>query len=233
MNIGILYNTFVCLITGLVGFMVFLSLSKKRKKKEEEISKGLDYFSLFSALLWFASGVGTFSNWINRPEIGRTIYKYFTGPLVYIHLVPAFNYFGWSFFKESKKTRQFFNSLFIVISAIAVVTLALYGFQQPEMSYWGANVVPNDLANNIFIFGLFLPGLVCIMVELGKRVRRWNQKNNLENKRRAGLALGYFLYALAGVFDALGSAQAWMTLVARSGVMVSFLIFYFFVTLEE
>lgn len=232
-NIGIIYNSFVCFVIGLLGFAVFYLSRKKRKAKKINYGEGLDYFFLFLGIVWILSGIGTFFNWLGRPEIGRLMFKWFLGGFIYVHLVPAFYYFGWSFFEERKTIQKIFNLVFTAVSFAAVFTLAKYGFTQPEMTYWGADVVPNKSANNIFTFGLFLPGFIAIIIELVKRYKKLREKDGLRQKQLFGFALGFFIYAIGGVFDGLGSIRAWMILLARSIIMISLIVFYFSCTLDE
>ncbi len=122
---------------------------------------------------------------------------------------------------------------FVVVDIAALFALARYGFTQPEIGYWGADVVPNALANNIFTFGIFLPGLICILVELVKRYMRMKRTKNLQENQMFGFALGFLIYAIGGIFDALGSIRSWMILLARSIIMLSSFVFYYFSILED
>ncbi|MBD3208245.1 MAG: hypothetical protein GF370_02215 [Candidatus Nealsonbacteria bacterium] len=231
-NIGILYNAFVSLVIGVTGVGIFGSLRRKRQKKEIAYNEGLDYFCLLSGLVWLISSIGIFYNWLDRPEVGVTLYRWITGPLTYLHLLPAFQYLGWSFFKKSQKLRWLFNGFFSLMSVAAVIALELYGFSQPEMGYWGANVVPNKLANNIFTFGLFLPGAIFILIELIRKITSWMKDQGLKEKKLLGFAFGFFLYAAGGIFAGLG-AQAWIVLLARISIMTALLVFYFSTTLDN
>lgn len=225
MYIGILYNTFVCFIIGVTSLAVFLLLQKSREEKEKKYSQGLDYFSLLLGLLWLFVGIRTFFVWRNSLNLDTFIFKWFTGPLTYIHLIPLFYYFGWSFFK-GKKLRFFFNALFTLVTLLVVFTFFKYGFEPGEVTYWGTDPAPHKLTNKLFIYCLFLPALLFIIIEFIRRLRNWRRTKDLTERQLFGFTIGFLIYAITGILDALGGIQSWLILLIRIGVMLAPLTFY-------
>lgn len=234
MNIGILYNSFVCFVSGFSSLLVFLSLRRIRKKEKVNYSQNLDYFLLFLGLLWVSVGTRIFVNWFNNLTLDNFFYQWFVGPLTYIHLVPAFYYFGWSFFSD-KKIRTLFNAFFTFMSSLAVLTHFLYKFERPELTYWGNNIIPNPLTNKIFIFGIFIPAIPCIIIETARRFKKWRKTGDLAERQLFGFSLGFLVYTITGFFEAVIFTQGWQIIIARICIMLVPLTFYLFsaFSLEE
>lgn len=228
---GILYNIFVCLVSGIVALNVFWLLQRKGTQKKK-YSSYLNHFSLFVGLIWLFVAVRLFFVWAERPALSVFVFRWIVGPLTYIHLLPGFYYFGWSFF-DNKKIRFCFNSLFTFIAMLAVVSFFMYGFVVPETTYWGNNIIPNKISNRLFTYGLFLPAVPCILIEVIKRFKAWRITNGNEEKQLLGFSFGFLFYSLAGIFEALIFTQGWPMLLARTGIMFTPLTFYFFSTIFE
>ena len=235
MNIGILYNTFVCLVSGFTSLIVFAFLRKRRKEEKVKYSESLDYFLLLLGLLWVLIAVRIFSTWLNNIGLELFLYKWFIAPLTYVHLLPGFYYFGWSFFRDKRKIHFLFNSFFTCTILLAVITAFKYGFTRPEVTYWGNNIISNPISNKIFTFGVFLPVVPCIIIEIFRRLKKWKRTRDYNERQLFGFSLGFLVYALAGFFEALIFTQGGAMLLARSGIMLASLTFYLSVVwgLEE
>ncbi len=231
-NIGILYNAFVCFITGITSTGVFYSLSRKRRGKTLPYSRGLDYFCLFLGLIWILIGIRALFTWFGLEAANIFIYEWFIGPLTYLHLLPAFFYFSWSFFGNEKTKGLIFKGIFIAIAAAAICAFYLYGFSPTELTYWGNNIVPNKIANTIFNIGIFLPGLIFIVSEIIRRYRNFKKTGEHLEKQLLGFALGFLIYAVVGIFEALIFTQGWKILLIRTLMMLAPITFYFFSTLN-
>ena len=231
MYIGILYNTFVCIVSGVTGLAVFAFLRRIRKKEKIDFSQDIDYFLLLLGLLWTLVGIRIFFTGFNLLAPELFLYKWFIGPLTYLHLIPAFYYFGQSFFKN-RKMRLLFNTIFTVIPLLAVFFLFKDGFFRPEVTYWGNNIRPNEKSNNIFTFGIFLPATPLIVAEVTKRIKRWREVSGITKRQLLGFAFGFLIYAIAGFFEAVVFTQGPFMLLARSGIMLSPLTFYLSATLS-
>lgn len=234
MYVGMLYNTFVCLVTGFTALVVFWLLQKIRREKKREYSEGLDYFSLLLGLIWILVGARIFFAWLNRPDLDAFVFQWFTGPLTYIHIIPLFYYFGWSFFR-TKKSQLLFGGFFTLMSLLTVFTLFRYGFTPGEVTYWGTDPIPNVLTNKLFTYGVFLPAFLFIITDFIRRLRNWRRTGDPVERQLFGFTFGLLIYALIGIFDALAIAQGWLMLLSRIGIMLAPLIFYLSATggLEE
>jgi len=230
MNVGILYNTFVCLVIGIASLVVFFLLQEARKKRVKQYSQGLDYFSLLLGFLWIFVGLRNFFAWLNLMTLDMFVFRWFSGPLTYLHLIPLFYYFGWSFFKN-KKVRFLFNTLSTAMVLIVVLTFFIYGFSFGKMTSWGTDPEPNSLTNKLFIFCLFLPVFLLMIIEFIRRLRNWKRTRDPMEKQLFGFNLGLLIYAIMGIFDALGIIEGWLVLLVRIGVMFAPLTFYFFASL--
>jgi len=231
-NLGILYAVFLGSFLAIGGF--FLSYLFRKRKREENTyyHRSLRWFFFMFAMIWISTPVTGFYKWMEKPEVGGMLYTFIGGPFTYLHLVPAFYYFGWSFFPDKKLIRYLFIGIFTLISISALLAFWVYGFERPEIGFWGANQIPNKLASNILTFGLSLPGFLCILAELIKRYRKWKKTKDLQEKRLFGYAVGFLIYAVGGIFDALGS-QDWIPLFSRGVLLISLLIFYISYSTEE
>lgn len=230
MNVGILYNTFVCLVIGITSLAVFFLLQENRKKRAKQYSQGLDYFSLLLGLLWFFVGLRNFFAWLNLLDLDVFVFRWFSGPLTYLHLIPLFYYFGWSFIKN-KKARFLFNTLSTFVVLIVVSTFFIYGFSSGKMTFWGTDPEPNSLTNKLFIFCLFLPVFLLMIIEFIRRLRNWRRTKDPVERQLFGFNLGLLIYAIIGIFDALGVVEGWLVLLVRIGIMFAPLTFYFFASL--
>lgn len=234
MSPGIIYNVVVCSISGLTGLTIFFLMRKARKEKGLKFPVFLDLFLLLLGMTWMSVGIRFFVAGLGNLPLGIFIYKWFIGPLTYLHLLPAFYYFGWTFFKKRPKIRLFSNTVFTLIALIAIFTFFQKGFVVPqERTYWGVNIIPNDTTIKIFVFGLFTPAFLMILIELGRRLRNVLKTGEQREKRLFGFALGFFFYALAGIFEDLPFVQGWFILLTRIGVMLGPLTFYLAATWEE
>jgi len=230
MNVGILYNTFICLVIGITSLVVFFLLQETRKKRVKQYSQGLDYFSLLLGLLWIFVGLRNFFAWLNLIDLDMFVFRWFSGPLTYLHLIPLFYYFGWSFFKN-KKVRFLFNTLSTFMVLIVVLTFFVYGFSLGKMTSWGTDPEPNSLTNKLFIFCLFLPVFLLMIIEFIRRLRNWRRTKDPIERQLFGFSLGFLIYAIMGIFDALGIIEGWLVLLVRIGIMFAPLTFYFFTSL--
>lgn len=227
---GMVYNIFVCFITGFTALIVFGFLRKLRKNKNREFSIFIDYFSLLFGIVWILTGLGVLLVWLGRPDLDALVFKWFSGPLVYVHLLPAFYYFSWSFFGTKRNIRAFFNVFFTIVALSAILSFWIYGFTASEVTYWGTTLVPNNITNNIFTFGMFIPIVIFIFIELGRRFKRWGESGSSTERQLFGFNIGFLIYAITGFFDALASAQGWIMLLSRIGSMLPPLVFYLSVT---
>ncbi|MBD3208238.1 MAG: hypothetical protein GF370_02180 [Candidatus Nealsonbacteria bacterium] len=216
MEVGVIYNTFLCFLTGIISLIAFLRLRKERKEKGKEYSEFLDYFILSLGVLWIAISV----------SFTEHLFKWLSGPLVYIHLLPAFYYLSWSFFRGKERVRQVFNGVFTLMVILALVTFFAYGFTSEGSTYWGSQYRINDLTNNIFVFGIFVPAVLLIILDVGLRIERWRKKGNGMQKELLLFDLGFLVYAASGVLDGLGLLENWIILLSRIGTMAAPLIFY-------
>ena len=230
MSVGILYNTFVCLVIGITSLVVFFLLQETRKKRVKQYSQGLDYFSLLLGLLWIFVGLRNFFAWLNFLDLDVFVFRWFSGPLTYIHLIPLLYYFGWSFFKN-KKIRLLFNWISTLLVLFVVFTFFRYGFNPGELTSWGTDPEPNSLTNKLFIFSLFLPVFVFMIIEFIRRLRNWRRTGDAMERQLFGFSSGFLIYAITGIFDALGVIEGWLVLLVRIGIMFAPLTFYFFATL--
>ncbi len=232
MSTGVMYNVFVCFVLSLTGVVVFRFLRKERREQKSEYSAGIDYFSLLFGLMWGATGLGVLWAGSGQLELEAISFKWVLGPMVYLHLLPALYYFSWSLFKK-KKWRYLFNAVTTCAVFLAIATLFLYGFNRSEITYWGSTSIPNETTNNIFMFGVFIPAFICILIDFGKRLKAWRSTGDPLQRQLFGFSLGFLVYAVMGVFDALAFAQGWLMLLLRIGGMAAPLIFYFFATLSR
>lgn len=230
---GALYNAFVCFITGITGLLVFYLLYKKRKKKSLQYNSGVGCFSLVLGMLWFLIGLGALFNWLGYGDFHTFFYKWFIGPVIYSHLLPAFYYFSWSFFKNRKRIRFLFNMFFLCMALVAVFTHFKYGFIPIAGSYWGKTHKFNPLSQKIFTIGLFFPGFICVLIELIRRYKEWRKTGSFMEKQLFGFALGFLAYSITGFLEALVFTQEWTILLGKIGMMVGPLIFYYFATLSD
>ncbi|MBD3208036.1 MAG: hypothetical protein GF370_01095 [Candidatus Nealsonbacteria bacterium] len=229
---GILYNTLVCFISFAASLAAFFVLRKKRKKKELGFPASLDQFLFWFGIMWFFIALRNFFAWQGRPDLDLLIFKWFAGPLTYLHIIPLFFYFGWSFFKD-KRARLGFGYFFAVIILVATGALIAGGVVPGEMTYWGTDPAPNSLAGKIFQLGVILPFLACAAGETIKRLKKLKETGEVTDKKRFGFAVAFLIYFLIGVFDALGGATGWKLLLSRGGMTLVPLVIYIFATLGE
>jgi len=231
-QVGILYSTFVCVVAGITGVIVFFLIRRERKKRKVEYSRNLDYFCLLSGLTWFFVGARSLFTWLNMPEVEIFIYRWFIGPLTFIHLIPAFYYVAWSFF-EDKKIIIFFRTVFVLFALLGIIFLFKDGFVMPEPDYWGNSISMKETSENVLIYALFIPGFLFIIIEFIRRLRRWLKTKNPKERQLFGFALGLFIYAITATIDALAMALGWLMVLARTGVMLSSLTIYFFAIWDQ
>jgi len=233
MNIGMLYNIFVCLVTALISFGVFFQLRRMRKEKEPGYSQALEYFVFALGALWFFVGMRTFFAWKGSFEMDELIFQWISGPLTYLHLVPLFFYFGWSFFEGKKKFRSAFSILFSMVVLYTVYMFFKYGFEYGEVTYWGTDPTPDPRTNRVFMIFLFFPAFVFIIIDAIRRFVKWRKTKDVYERQLFGFTIGFLIYAVSGVIDALGGAEGLFILVSRIGTMLSPLTFYIFASLRD
>jgi hypothetical protein len=232
-SIGMVYNASICFITGLTALVVFHQLSRIKKEKGKDFIRFVDYFVLLFGLVWILTGLGVIFVWLGRLELDSFVFKWFTGPLIYLHLIPAFYYFSWSFFGERKKLKLIFNTFFTLVIIFTVSTFWRYGFSASETTYWGRTLIPNEITNNIFTAAIFAPIFIFIIIEIIRKYRTWKRTGVYRERQLLGFNVGFLIYGLAGFFDALASAQGWLMLLARIGSMLPPLIFYLSAVWDE
>ena len=225
MDTGILYNTFICFFIGIISLIVFFLLQENRKERKVEYSEGLDYFSLFLGLLWLFVGLRTLFVWLNLLSLDVLTFQWISGPLTYLHLTPLFFYFGWSFF-QGTKWRSLFNGFFSVIILLVVFTFFMSGFEVGEVTYWGTDHTPNPLTNKLFSYFLFAPIFILMIVEFIRRLRNWMRSKDFKERQLLWFTVGFLIYAITGILDALGAVRGWLILLVRIGIMLAPLIFY-------
>lgn len=228
---GILYSVFVCLTTGLTSVGVFYLLSQK--KEEEKVHPAISYFCLLLGLLWISVGLGALFTFLDRIDLRLAVHNFLIGPLTYLHVLPTFYYFGWSFFSKRKKVRLGFYFISTILVLASLFSHFIYEPERIELGYWGDNIVPHPITSNLFTFAVCLPAFVAIFIELIKRYREWQEEKTMINKRNFGFSLGFLAYAVTGVLESQVFTQGWPLLLARIGVMIAPLVFFFFSSLEE
>lgn len=231
--IGILYSVFVCLTAGIVSLLVFHALVKKKREIKESYHLGLIYFCLMLGLLWISVGLGALFTYLGKVELRMIVHNILIGPLTYLHVLPIFYYFGWSFFPRNSKMKFLFDVVGTILVLTALFSHFKYGSERLELGYWGDNMVPHKITSQIFTFGVCLPAFLSIIVELIKRYRRWQKDKSLINKKLFGLSLGLLSYAVTGVLESQVFTEGWPLVMARVGVMIAPLILYFSFSIES
>ncbi len=227
-----LYNIFVCFVAGFSGLVVFAKIINVRKEKSVPYSRGVDYFLLSFGILWILVGIRILFVWLGYPNLDRAMWHYIVGPLTYIHILPLFYFYGFLFFKKNQH-RIAFTGVFSFFTILAVAALFIYGFELAETTHWGTKYNANDLTHKIFIYGMFVPSLLCIFVEMFRRIKIYKKEKMFDDKQLLGINSALLIYALVAVFDGLAIASGWTLLLVRIGIMVSALVIYFFITEEE
>ena len=233
MYTGEAYNVFLCFVISLTSLIVFFNLRKIRKNRKVEYSEGLDYFTLSLGLLWGIIGIRKIFNLFDRPDLNIFLFQWVSGPLNYIHLLPAFNYLGWNFFKEKKKIRLLFNGFFALMIFLTVLAFFKYEIITGELGYWGSHHEANKAVGRLFIFTIFLPALICILIEFVKWFRKWRQTGNPTDRQLLGFSIGFLIYAITGAIDTLGIFKGWAVLLVRVGMMLAPLTFYLSAAWED
>ena len=225
MYVGMLVNVIVCFIVGIANLAAFWMLRGIRKKQKLKYSQGIDYFVLFLGLLWPLVGIRIFFAYLGRPDLDIFMWKWFTGPMTYLHPLPLFAYFSWLFFRNSK-IRFLFNSFFVLTTLFTIFTFFKYGFTVGEITFFGTKPVSNDLTHKIFTFGIFLPLITCAIIDFFKRLRSWIKNKDLLGKQLFGFSIAILLYGTVGAFEGLSLVKGWTMLLTRLVIMVSALVFY-------
>ena len=70
-----------------------------------------------------------------------------------------------------------------------------------------------------------------MIIEFIRRLRNWRRTKDPTERQLFGFSLGLLIYAIMGIFDALGIVEGWLVLLVRIGVMFAPLTFYFFASL--
>ncbi|MBD3208077.1 MAG: hypothetical protein GF370_01305 [Candidatus Nealsonbacteria bacterium] len=208
-------------------------LQKRRKKKEVGYSQGIDYFALLLGMVWVLTGMRNFFVWINYPEWNFLLSRWVGGPLVYLHLLPAYYYYGWSFFKEKKNLRLLFNGFFTIVVAVAVITFFQYGIKRGEVTYWGMKHEPNEISNTIFLYGLFLASAPGTIIEFVRRFKKWKKTRSAQDRQLFGFSVGFLIYLLTGALEVLVFNETWVVLLGRIMIMLAPLSFYLSVVWSE
>jgi len=230
---GAIYNILACLLTAVVSLVVWWSLRKRRRKEGSlKFPESIDCFLLLFGIMWFFVALRTFFFWAGRPALDLFIFTYFAGTLTYLHMMPLFYYFGWSFFHNSK-TRNWFNVFFAIIILAATFVLVSKGAVPGEATYWGTDPSANAFAKKIFTIGVLFPLSLIIAIELARRIMNWKKTKSPTAKWMLGFASTFLIYFVIGVFDALGSAEGWRLLISRAGESVVPLLIFFFATADE
>ncbi len=230
MNTGIIYNIMVCFMAGGSGLLVAFNLFKIRKEKRIFWSKGLDYFLLLFGMLWILVGVRNIFFLAGYQEIDSAMWGYVVGPLTYLHILPLFYFYSWSFFRRKNEHRILFYSFFSVTTALAIIFLFINGFELSEMTRWGTKYDANAITHNIFTYGIFIPSIFFVSYEIRRRIITWRATNSFYEKQLLAFNIGILLYAIVAVFDGLALAKGATLLLVRVGIMISALIIYYFAT---
>lgn len=225
-NTGMVYNSIVCFFTSIASLIVFYSLKKKREEKQLSFPASLDYFLFIFGIMWFSVGLRTFMAWLGYLDVDMFIFLWFSGTLTYLHMIPLFNYLGWSFFKDNQTINKLFTGITSVLIILATVALITGGASQGKVTYWGTDPTANETARKIFTFGTLIPLALSVITEFIRRTKKWIKTRNELNKQFFGFSLAFLIYFLIGIFDALGGAQGWKLLISRGGETIVPLIIY-------
>ncbi len=230
---GALYNIFVCFVIGFTSIVVFFNLRNARKEKNVKYSANLDYFSLSLGVLWLLIGLRKLFTLVGLNYLNVFLFQWVSGPFNYIHLLPAFYYLGWSFFENRKKIHFLFNVFFTLMILLAVFAFLKYGFVEGEVGYWGSHHDPNEIANKLFIFTVFIPAFICIILNIIQTLKKWKETGDATKRQLFGFSIGFLIYAITGIIDSLGVFKGWLILLVRIGMMLAPITFYLFATWED
>jgi len=229
MYIGMLYSAFVSFIAGSSGIIVFFLLQRSRRKEKREYSQMLDYAILAFGLLWILSGLRILFLWFGRPDLNLFITIWFTIPMMYIHIALAFFYSSWALFKN-KKIRLVFNGFFIFVVLVALFVLFKYKPIAGEISYWGTKSIASSLSHSLYIYGMFLPTFILLVIEFFRRLKIWRKTKNLVDRQLLGIHGSIIVYALIAVFEGLSLSKNWTLLLTKIGIMICIFSVYLFAT---
>lgn len=229
MYIGMLYNVFICLVSGFSGIIVFILLQRLRKKEKREYSKMLDYTILAFGFLWISSGLRILFLWFGRPDLNLFIATWFTIPMMYIHIALAFFYSTWALFKN-KKIRLVFNGFFIFIVLVALFVLFKYKPVGGEISYWGTKSITSSLSDSLYIYGMFPLTFILLVIGFFRRLKIWRKTKNLVDRQLLGIHGSIIAYGSIAVFEGLSLLKNWTLLLVRIGIMICIFSVYLFAT---
>jgi hypothetical protein len=229
MYIGMLYNIFICLISGLGGIIVFILLQRLRRKEKREYSEMLDYTVLAFGLLWLFSALRTSFLWFGRPDLDLFIWTWFVNPMMYAHFALFFFYNSWALFKN-KKIRLVFNGIFVLIVLASLSTFLKYKPLPGKITYWGTEPIISTLTNIFHIYLIFLPIFILILIGFLKQLRIWIKTKNPIHAQLLGIHGSIIAYGSIAAFDALSFLQSWILILIRIGIMVCVFSIYLFAT---
>jgi hypothetical protein len=229
MYIGILYNSFICLISGFTGIIVFILLQRLRRKEKREYSQMLDYAVLAFGLLWLFSGLRNFLLWLNRPDLDLFIWTWFVNPLLYIHIAIFFFYTSWVLFRN-KKIRFILNGIITFTILVTLFTFLKYKHTAGEITYWGTEPIINTLTNTLYIYTIFLPVFILVLIGFLKQLRIWTKTKNPVDKQLLGIHASISAYGFIAVLDSLSFLQSWTLILVRIGIMMCIFSLYLFAT---
>ena len=224
-----LYNTFICLISGFTGIIVFILLQRLRKKEKREYSEMLDYAILVFGLLWLSSALRTFFLWLGRPDLDLLVWIWFVNPLFYIHIAFFFFYASWALFRN-KKIRFILNGVFALLTLLILSISFKYKPMAGEITYWGTEPIINPLISTLLAFLIFIPILALVVIEFFRRLKIWIRTKNLIDRQLLGIHASILAYGSAGIFETFSFLQNWTLLLVRIGIMICIFSIYLFAT---
>lgn len=235
LNIGLFYNIFVCIILGILSFIVAHKVTPRFAEENNHPTfyrKYLRYFWMYSGFTWLLTAIRLIFNW--RGDFGLDKFSFY----IIIILLTVASLFLLLYSFSTLFHRYKFSTIIVFISAVLAGIFLFFclieGVQIGESSFWNRSWLITTLTKNIYLYVIFFVAIGSLsLVFLRELVYLVLDKFEYYDGRHIFTAAGIILYITLFVPDFFGVITGWNVVLLRSLLLIPIFLIYYIYTGES
>lgn len=229
LNIGMLYNIFVCFLLGIICFIVAKRVSPKYSTVEGKstfYNKYLSNFWTFGGIMWLLQTVRSYFAWNGNTTNDQYI---FYAIIVFLSFQVLFLFlYAFSILFHKYTFSPFLTFLAAILSFGWLLLTLISGIEAGEITLWSSSFTLSIMAEYLFTVAIFFPLLFILGVSfIRELIYIAFDKTDIFVSKHLYTLSALILYLLVIYPDFLGITTGWYLVLMRVMLLIPCFLIYF------